>query len=378
MKKTLLIILVVIFVFSSLQGSVEVLKELIGKTVKVSIGGGEYRIGVVTGVDNQKIYIKKSKEKWVKKIIRSDRDAYTGTVRWSKKAIWLIEDAKRIFLLEEGKPDFLFWEELDMDLQELITDPNQDLRVDRSAAKKFKTRPVGVLKKRKSWIRTKKGNWISGESLVTRESDAFNGLIYADDYFHFLKLKEVKYNDKPWLYLWRKSTAANVGNSISIRSLRTGDIVYTVELERSRGGGGNHIFWVFSKEDLERQLKNVKDGQPNLITLKVKTVQLTGANVRAYWEEHPELFEKPIDDPGMLYINLRPFKERNIVQYLVFPWPPVERKPSGKITKRLIEPTKEELVKLFEMVTTEKLFDTGYFESSYQEFNGLFKIDYSR
>lgn len=138
-----------------------------------------------------------------------------------------------------------------------------------------------------------------------------------------------------------------------------------------------YTYWIFSRDEFLEQLRRFKDGQPNLMKMQVLAKgEWSLKDLMEKWETLSSEFPANAEKDHHFYINIRPFKERNIFQVLLFEWPEPgfsEKKyvPSEKESRVMNE---GELKDLLERATTEKLYNECYFEGKYTDFENFIKI----
>jgi hypothetical protein len=353
MKKSFGIVIILIFLCGLMVS--QNLKDLDGKTVKIkyyNIFSKKFYtyLGIVVKIEldessygYNKIYLKPGRDKWHKELYKKNKDIWDDPK--TEDFIYDNADYKiKIYVVEPGKEDILVYDNESVEKERLqkIED-----------ARPVKTVDVGTLENATGWRKNNDGKWISYEKVIPRASDKSTPTADGTDNFRILKLQKITYKDQTFMMLWKKYKRG----SIKYKHLRMG---YKSEV--------NNGYWIFQKEELNK-LKEIKDGQHNIIKIKlINNFMISGdeTDVRDYLARFTEYFEeKP--GSGTLDINIIPDKSQNKVKFLIYHHYINYRK------EETIDSGIQELP--LNIVTSEKLFDHAYFETTYEGFNNFLNIE---
>lgn len=337
------------------------LQKHVGKVVRIEVCYGTHEVGILEKVDGENLYLKEAKElKWVKQYIKNNKDKKYSAP--PKEHSLSIEKFSKMFIVEEGKPDLIVWVKdlyMPSSKKKASSDPNADLR--KSSTPEFQVKTLGYIRQATGWRKNSEGEWVSKDKAIPAKKKNHDSWHEGDDRFVFYRFFKITHKGTTRYCIQRQDKGSTYK--------------YT-HLEMGQKTNYSNIYWFISFEELKAQWKNLQDGKPNLIKLKVqyyKSLSGDDNTIEKRLREYPESFDETASDKDYFYIHVRPFKERKIVQFLIF-WrfkqgwgADKENVSTGGLSFRFRPPG--------EIVLTEKLFDYGYYEANYDYFNLFLNLD---
>jgi len=337
------------------------------KTLEIEDGRLVNFIGRVKVINDkyQRLTIEPCKETWIERmaenkiwwiVMRVDKDIYPFSDR-----------VQQIYIMEKGKEDALFYD-----------NPQKKQGL---SSKKAQERELSIYGRiLTGWRKTKDGKWMKNSWGMIPLSKA---------------------------YLDTNDEAADHTSSYKFREFDFEDQKYGAVI-KGFGNSKTHYAWIFSLEELDK-LKNINDGQPNIITFNLITMDIIERetdyiDLSEWFYDHPENFKKNMKTKRTLYIVILPDRKENEVKFLIFAvMEKLIKKPKTILEAPDNKPVKAEAgpdvkkktgqdysyVKAYivegfskpgyfplNIITTEKTFDFSYYQTSFTDFNYFMKIDY--
>lgn len=234
-------------------------------------------------------------------------------------------------------------------------------RVNRKSGN-FSTSKLGELNSAKGWMLNEDEQWDSLLNTIPVCMRSDLGLLKYErtglgvDNFKQFQIREFAYNDSTYMAIIKKHRFG----TYQYQNIKEGWNEYET-----------YKTYIVSKSDFDK-LSDIKNSSKNLIEMDI--IDVLFSNYES--TELPALKAmaikfKPENRGDKLIFQIAPYKEKEIVQFIIF-----ELSKYG--SPNVINPhrIKDEYgYKSIEVMGTEQLFDHCYYETSYQNFNRFIKLE---
>ena len=223
----------------------------------------------------------------------------------------------------------------------------------------------------KGWMIQKYGEWLSGDNLIPKQLSMENkqfarSKAFCIDNFYFYQFRELNINNKNYIVLIKKSEAPG---TYKYPTIREGFSI------------GNRInYAVFEKKDYQTNISTIKDNTINIIKIPLSCpVGVINASddldrdISIISEKIVSSIDKETDDFDKLdfIIQVAPYKEKNIVQFLIYAIRNYDSFNSLEFLYNYINSDDEDFYRYF---GENELFDYCYYEIDYNTFNNFIDL----
>ncbi len=324
-------------------------KQIIIKALRKDMGITHYYGEVKdVGTSRATVVIRENyKEKWMSKYMERN---YTRTQTFAfDKTMYLRSDYfpafYSLYIVEKGKEPVLFYD-------------NPNKRPREINKKKAERREISYNACHiKGWRKNDVGRWVynSSDSIPSfraRENDSIQG--GKSDEMGWLKARDFTHDGKDYTVILK------IGVHFAGYKYKY--------IKRGAKYRSSIAYWIFAKSELEK-LKNLEEGKANIVKIKLTASYFRHGedeDVEEWIENYPDQFKKSKLNPGTLYLNIRPFKEKDKAQFMLF-----VRKKSGAVTgfhsSQPFLPVST--------LTSAKLYNYAYYEVPFDDFRYFLPID---